>query len=63
MEKKVIYCLKNNIGLFGIYPIKNGYFMKDLPEKTIDLRFCVGTFWGCINNHNIQINIEEKEDF
>ena len=55
-------CKKNNIGLFGIYPVKNGYFMKDSPEITYDLRFCVGTLWGCINDKSIRIAIEEKED-
>jgi hypothetical protein len=50
---------------FGIYPVKNGYFMKTLPYKSTDLRFCVGTFWGCINDHSadLMLNIEEKEDF
>lgn len=49
--------------LFGIYPVKNGYFMKDLPVITYDLRFCVGAFWGAWNRHAIHIHIEEKEDF
>lgn len=55
---------KYKLHLFGIYPVKNGYFMKDLDEKTIDLRFCVGVFWGCINQHKIelQLELEEKED-
>jgi len=53
---------ENNIGLFGIYPVANGYFMKDLPEMTYDLRFCVGVLWGCINDHNVILSIEEKED-
>lgn len=48
---------------FGIYPVKNGYFMKTLPYKTTDLRFCVGTFWGCINDKDLTLHIEEKEDF
>ncbi len=57
--------LRNHqLHLFGIYPVKNGYFMKDLPEKTINLRFCVGVFWGCINQHKTELNLvlEEKED-
>jgi hypothetical protein len=49
--------------MFGVYPVKNGYFMKDLPYMTTDLRFCVGTLWGCINDKNIMLTIEEKEDF
>jgi len=50
--------------LFGIYPVKNGYFMKDLPERTTDLRFCVGAFWGCINQpcETLMLHLEEKED-
>lgn len=49
--------------LFGIYPVRNGYFMKDLPAITFDLRFCVGAFWGTINRRDIQLCLEEKEDF
>lgn len=51
------------IYLFGIYPVKNGFFMKDLPEITYDLRFIVGCVWGCINRHDRAITLEEKEDF
>jgi len=54
---------KHGLSLFGIYPVKNGFFMKDLPERTYDLRFCVGAFWGCFNKKDIQITLEEKEDF
>lgn len=50
-------------GMFGIYPVKNGYFMKDLPAKTDDLRFCVGAMWGICNDHGIDLTLEEKEDF
>lgn len=56
-------CYKNNACLFGIYPVKNPFFMKDLPIITYDLRFCVGAFWGCINKHNIILKLTEKEDF
>ena len=51
------------MSFFGIYPVANGYFMKGLPYKTTDLRFCVGTVWGCIIDPSINIVIEEKEDF
>lgn len=53
---------KNNATLFGIYPVKNGYFMKDLPEITYDLKFIVGAFWGCINKSYLNVFLEEKED-
>ena len=49
--------------IFGLYPVKNGFFMKDLPELTYDLRFCVGTMWGCINRKSITLTLDEKEDF
>jgi hypothetical protein len=49
--------------LFGVYPIRNGYFMKTLPYVTFDLRFCVGSIWGCINDHKLRVTIEEKEDY
>lgn len=51
-----------HLSLFGIYPVRNGYFMKDLPSKTFDLRFIVGCVWGCINRHHRTIVLEEKED-
>lgn len=54
---------EKGIHLFGIYPVRNGYFMKDLAEKTFDLRFIVGCFWGCILQKNMPfLQIEEKED-
>ena len=54
----------NNLTLFGVYPVKNGFFMKDLPEITFDLRFCVGSFWGYIVTKDIpKLLLEEKEDF
>lgn len=49
--------------LFGVYPVKNGYFMKDLDAVTTDLRFCVGALWGIWNRRDLLINLEEKEDF
>jgi len=54
--------LSKKLGLFGIYPVKNGFFMKDLPNITYDARFCVGAFWGIINNKSIILTLDEKED-
>jgi len=50
--------------LFGIYPVKNGFFMKDLAAVTYDARFCVGAFWGIINNRlpELLLTVDEKED-
>lgn len=49
--------------LWGVYPVRNGFFMKDLAPITYDLRFCVGAFWGCWNDPELQLHLEEKEDF
>lgn len=55
---------KHGARLWGIYPVRNGFFMKDLPEVTTDLRFCVGTFWGIWNDPTFEtLHVEEKEDF
>lgn len=55
-------CKSKEIHMFGVYPVRNGYFMKGLPECSYNLRFCVGSFWGCLNDHEILIHLEEKED-
>lgn len=55
-------CKSQNIQMFGVYPVRNGYFMKGLPECSYNLRFCVGSFWGCLNDPTILIHLEEKED-
>lgn len=55
---------QSSLHFFGIYAVRNGYFMKSLPDKSTNLRFCVGAFWGCINQHrkDLVIHLEEKED-
>ena len=40
-------CKKAHANLWGVYPSANGFFMK--PTVTHDLRFIIGSFWGCIN--------------
>ena len=54
--------ITRNRNLFGIYPVKNGFFMKDLPHITYNPKFCVGAFWGVINKQAILLTLEEKED-
>ncbi len=51
--------------LWGVYPSPNGFFMKD--TVTTDLRFVIGSFWGCINpgndsNYLLKMG-GEKEDY
>ena len=40
-------CKSVGAQLWGVYPSANGFFMK--PTVTTDLRFIIGSFWGCIN--------------
>lgn len=53
---------KQNIFLWGIYPINNAYFM--FSKMTTDLRLIVGPCWGNINRHatDLTLTIDEKED-
>jgi cellulose synthase/poly-beta-1,6-N-acetylglucosamine synthase-like glycosyltransferase len=55
-------CKKAECRLWGVYPSPNGFFMKD--TVTTDLRFIIGSFWGCFNPGNeIQLERSEKEDY
>lgn len=62
METTFDFMQSAGIQMFGLYPVRNGYFMKSLPAITHDLRFCVGAFWGCINDSDISLTLDEKED-
>ena len=65
--KKVIHrgfseCKKAHARLWGVYPSANGFFMK--PTVTTDLRFIIGSFWGCINpGSEVSLERSEKEDY
>ena len=54
-------CQKNNLSLFGIYPASNPFFMK--KRITYDLRYIIGSCWGSINNKNVKVSMDDKEDF
>ena len=54
-------CRKKNVSLFGIYPVDNPFFMK--KETTYDLRYIIGSCWGCINNSKVRVTMDDKEDF
>lgn len=54
-------CLDNNLSLFGIYPASNPFFMK--KRITYDLRYIIGSCWGCINNKSLKVTMDDKEDF
>ena len=48
--------------LWGIYPVANGFFMKEGP--TSDLKYIIGAFWGITNPGPIlTVTIDDKEDY
>jgi len=49
--------------LFGMYPVANGYFMKNGPPTT-DLRYIIGSVWGILNPGPVlTVTIDDKEDY
>ena len=59
-------CEKAKTKLWGVYPVANGYFMK--PKVSTDIRYIIGSFWGCINPglkgaDGVEITTEYKEDY
>ncbi len=56
-------CEKAGARLWGVYPVANGYFMK--PKVSTDIRYIIGSFWGCINPgiKVCKITLDDKEDY
>lgn len=56
-------CEKTGARLWGIYPIKNHFFMD--AKITKDLRHIVGPFSGMINTHNpnVKITLSSRTDY
>lgn len=56
---------KNNLYIWGIYPVRNPFFM--YKETTYDLRFIIGVVFGFITRHTsklkMNIHAETKEDY
>lgn len=65
IERGFEECEKSGARLWGVYPIPNGFFMK--PTVSTDLKFVIGSFWGCINpggDKALQLPFGgEKEDY
>jgi hypothetical protein len=53
-------CVKNNIFLWGVYPVANAYFMK---HKISTQSFIIGTFCGVINTELRYPEVRLKEDY
>jgi len=56
-------CAKAGARLWGIYAVPNGFFMK--AAVSTDLKYIIGSFWGCINpgTKEIKITLDDKEDY
>ena len=56
-------CKKAEARLWGVYPVANGFFMK--PKVSTNLRYIIGSFWGCINPgiKAVKITLDDKEDY
>lgn len=53
---------KENCNLFGVYPIRNSYFMK--PDNySIDLKYCIGFCYGVFNQKDLKVTLDDKEDY
>jgi len=56
---------KENLYIWGIYPVRNAFFMK--PEMSTDLKFIIGVLRGFINRKTKQlepsVSSEGKEDY
>ena len=56
---------KENLYIWGIYPVRNAFFMKQ--KITTDLRFIIGVLFGYINRHSKKLEpstlAESKEDY
>ena len=54
---------KEKLFIWGIYPVRNAFFMK--PKITTDLRFIIGVLFGYINRHNkkLEPSVDTKEDY
>lgn len=58
---------KENLYIWGVYPVRNPFFMKDRKKITTDLRFIIGVIHGYINRHSRDLmpnnKSETKEDY
>lgn len=62
-KKAFSICKKHGVTLWGIYPVKNVFYMKS--SISYDLKFVLGTFYGFVNSHdpNVYVSLAEKEDY
>jgi hypothetical protein len=54
-------CEKRGVQLWGLYPVWNGYYMKNNWSR--GLHYVLGNFYGQINSHRFKCQYEHGEDY
>jgi hypothetical protein len=54
-------CQEKGCNLFSIYPVDNPYFMKASIIR--GLTYCMGGVWGAVNQPELKVTVDNKEDF
>jgi hypothetical protein len=56
-----------NAFIWGVYPVKNAFYMKPKKRETLGLSFIIGVMYGYINRHlellRPSVSAEGKEDY
>jgi len=54
-------CQEKGCQLFSVYPVENPYFMKASIIR--GLSYCMGGLWGNVNQPELKVSVDNKEDF
>ena len=54
-------CEEKGCRLFSVYPVENPYFMKASIVR--GLTYCMGGLWGNVNQPELKVSVDNKEDF
>jgi len=60
VEQAFAECVAEGLRLFGLYPVANRFFMR--PVTTFDLRYVIGSVYGCVNDRSIRVTLDDGED-
>lgn len=63
IEEGFKLCEENGFKLWGFYPVKNAYFMKDQPNISKGLKFIMGGIHGIINDKNLKTKCGYRDDY
>jgi hypothetical protein len=55
--------LRTGYKIFGVYPARNPYFMKNSLSFSCDLKYIIGFCVGMINDKQLKRTIDDKEDY